>query len=102
MRKLELMMKLLVLTTVSMCAVQPASAQATFCAPTGEIEETLADLHGERLRHQRDDMDERYGGTVYVWTNQHTGTYSILINPQPGMTCIIDAGQSDRLIEYDA
>jgi len=42
------------------------------------------------------------GGIAYLWTTGNTGTYSLLINPQPGLMCMIDAGQSDRLKEVEA
>ena len=77
-----------------------AEAQGIQCAPTGIIEQQLTDDHGESLRDEREAPVP--GGMAYLWTNGFTGTYSVLINPQPGLTCLIDVGQSDRLKELEA
>lgn len=77
-----------------------AEAQGIPCAPTGVIEQQLTDDHGESLRAEREAPVP--GGMAYLWTNGLTGTYSVLINPQPGVTCIIDAGRSNRLKELEA
>ena len=77
-----------------------AEAQEVPCAPTGLIEQQLTDDHGESLRASR--AAPVPGGMAYLWTNGLTGSYSVLINPQPGLTCLIDAGQSDSLKEREA
>lgn len=77
-----------------------AEAQDIPCAPTGIIEQQLTDDHGESLRAEQEAPVP--GGMAYLWTNGLTGTYSVLINPQPGLTCLIDVGQSDRLKELEA
>lgn len=77
-----------------------AEAQGIPCAPTGVIEQQLTDDHGMKLRAEREAPVP--GGMVYLWTNGLTGTYSVLIHPQPGLTCLIDYGQSDRLREMEA
>ena len=100
MRKFQLMFGTLVLGVLSIMAVQAASAQGIPCSPTGVIEQQLADEHGEALRDEREANVP--GGVVFLWTNGSTGTYSILINPQHGMTCLIDYGQSDSLKELEA
>ena len=77
-----------------------AEAQEVPCAPTGLIEQQLTNDHGESLRDEREAPVP--GGMAYLWTNGFTGTYSVLINPEPGLTCLIDAGRSDRLKERAA
>lgn len=77
-----------------------AEAQEVPCASTGVIEQQLADDHGESLRAEREAPVP--GGMAYLWTNGMTGTYSVLINPEPGLTCIIEYGQSDRVKELEA
>lgn len=77
-----------------------AEAQGIPCAATGVIEQQLQDDHGESLRASREAPVA--GGVVHLWTNGPTGSYTVLINPEPGMTCVIDMGQSDSLKEREA
>lgn len=74
-------------------------AQEIPCAPTGIIEQQLTDDYGESLRASREAPVD--GGVVHLWTNGPTGSYTVTINPEPGMTCVIDMGQSDSLKERD-
>ena len=76
-----------------------AEAQEVLCAPTDLIEQELESTHGETLRASREANVP--GGTAQLWTNGATGTYSVLTNPEPGLTCLIDAGQDDRLKELE-
>ena len=77
-----------------------ADAQEIPCAPTGIIEQQLTDEYGESLRASREAPVA--GGVAHLWTNGPTGSYTVLINPEPDMTCIIDSGQSDRFKELQA
>lgn len=77
-----------------------AEAQGIPCAPTGVIEQQLTDDYGETLRDERPAPVP--GGTAYLWTNGATGSYTVLINPEPGLTCLLDGGQSDSLKEWSA
>lgn len=100
MRKFQMLFGTLILGVLSIMAVQAASAQGIPCAPTGVIEQQLADEYGEALRDERE--ADVPGGIAYLWTNGSTGSYTVLINPQPGMTCVIGDGQSDSLKEQEA
>lgn len=84
----------------AMAGPMRAVAQEIPCAPTGVIEQHLTDEYGESLRAEREAPVP--GGTAYLWTNGLAGTYSVLINPEPGLTCAIDSGQSDSLKELSA
>ena len=77
-----------------------AEAQGIPCAATGVIEQQLQDSRGETLRASREAPVA--GGVAHLWTNGPTGSYTVLINPEPGVTCAIEAGQSDRLKELSA
>lgn len=77
-----------------------ADAQGIPCAQTGVIEQRLQDEHGETLRASREAPVG--GGVAHLWTNGPTGSYSVLINPEPGMTCVLESGQSDTLKELSA
>ena len=75
-------------------------AQEIPCAPTGAIEKQLEAKHGKTLRASREAPVP--GGTVHLWTNGATGRYTVLINPEPGLTCVLTEGQSDTLKEWSA
>jgi len=77
-----------------------AEAQGVPCAETGVIEKQLTEDYGETLRDEQPAPVP--GGIAYLWANGSTGTYTVLIKPQPGLTCMIDTGQSDRLKEQAA
>ena len=79
---------------------QRADAQGIPCAKAGVIEQRLQDEHGETLRASREAPVA--GGVAHLWTNGPTGSYSVLINPEPGMTCVLESGQSDTLKELSA
>ena len=91
---------LLVGAIISILGSVRAEAQEIPCAPTGIIEQQLTDDHGETLRASREAPVA--GGVAHLWTNGPTGSYTVLINPEPGMTCVIDMGQSDSLKEREA
>ena len=75
-------------------------AQEIPCAATGIIEQQLSDEHGETLRASREAPVP--GGVAHLWTNGPTGSYTVLINPEPGLSCVIAAGQSDGFKELSA
>lgn len=79
--------------------IMQAEAQSIPCAPTGVMEQQLGAKYGETLRESREAPVP--GGIAHLWTNGSTGTYSVLINPQDGLTCLIDAGQSNSLKEQE-
>ena len=95
MRNYQLMFAALVLGLMAIYDGQAAYAQGIPCGPTELLEKQLSEKYGEALRDQRE--ADVPGGTVYLWANRDTGRYSILTNPMPGITCLIDAGQSDML-----
>ena len=77
-----------------------ADAQGIPCAATGVIEQQLQDEHGETLRASREATVP--GGVAHLWTNGPTGSYTVLINPEPGLSCVIASGQSDGFKELAA
>ena len=77
----------------------PASAQ--HCGPTEAIHTELTDQYGEQLQESRDDPSAP-GGVAELWVNHRTGTFTVLVYPQPGIACLVQAGQSDKLISYAA
>ena len=83
----------------------PASAQTaseqTPCGPTEAIHTALTDQYGEQLQESRDDP-RAPGGVAELWVNHRTGTFTVLVYPQPGVACIVQTGQSDKLISYVA
>lgn len=85
---------------IAMIGPMRAAAQGIPCAPTGIIEQQLTDDQGETLRASREAPVA--GGSAHLWTNGPTGSYTVLINPEPGLTCVIGMGQSDRLKELSA
>jgi hypothetical protein len=77
-----------------------ASAQTT-CGPTEEIHTALTDQYGEQLQESRD-APHVIGGVAELWSNHRTGTFTVLVYPQPGVACLVQTGQSDKLISYAA
>ena len=81
----------------------PASAQTaseqTPCGPTEAIHTALTDQYGEQLQESRDDP-RAPGGVAELWVNHRTGTFTVLVYPQPGVACLVQTGQSDKLISY--
>lgn len=77
-----------------------ADAQSIPCAETGVIEHQIEDDYGETLRAS--EAAPVPGGVAHLWTNGATGSYTMLITPEPGVTCIIGVGQSDSLKEQAA
>jgi hypothetical protein len=78
----------------------PASAQ-TSCGPTEAVHTTLTDQHGLQFQESRADPSAP-GGVAELWINHQTGAFSVLVYPQPGVACIVQTGQSDKLISYTA
>lgn len=77
-----------------------ADAQSIPCAETGVIEHQIEDDYGETLRASQEAAVP--GGVAHLWTNGATGSYTLIINPEPGVSCIIGVGQSDSLKEHVA
>jgi hypothetical protein len=42
------------------------------------------------------------GGVAELWINHLTGAFAVLVYPQPGVACLVQTGQSDKLISYAA
>ena len=78
----------------------PASAQIT-CGPTEAIHTALTDQYGEQFQESRADPSAP-GGVAELWINHQTGAFAVLVYPQPGVACIVQTGQSDKLISYTA
>jgi len=78
----------------------PASAQ-TNCGQTEAIHTALTDQYGEQLQESRDDP-RAPGGVAELWVNHRTGTFTVLVYPEPGVACLVQTGQSDKLISYEA
>ena len=78
----------------------PASAQ-TSCGPIEAIHTALTDQYGEQFFESRADSSAP-GGVVELWVNHRTGTFTVLVYPQPGVACLKQSGQSDGLISYEA
>ena len=78
----------------------PASAQTT-CGPTEAVHTTLTDQYGLELRETRRDPSSP-GGVAELWINHRTGAFAVLVYPQPGVACLVQMGQSDKLISYAA
>ena len=78
----------------------PASAQ-TSCGPIEAIHTALTDQYGEQFYESRADPSAP-GGVAELWINHRTGTFTVLVYPQPGVACLVQTGQSDKLISYAA
>ena len=78
----------------------PASAQTT-CGPIEAIHTALTDQYGEQFQESRADPSAP-GGVAELWINHRTGTFTVLVYPQSGVACIVQIGQSDKLISYAA
>ena len=78
----------------------PASAQTT-CGPIEAVHTALTDQYGEQFQESRADPSAP-GGVAELWINHQTGAFSVLVYPQPGVACIVQTGQSDKLISYTA
>ena len=76
----------------------PASAQTT-CGPTEAVHTTLTDQYGLQFQESRADPSAP-GGVAELWINHQTGAFAVLVYPQPGVACIVQTGQSDKLISY--
>jgi hypothetical protein len=78
----------------------PASAQTT-CGPTEAVHTALTDQYGEQFQESRADPSAP-GGVAELWINHRTGTFTVLVYPQSGVACLVQTGQSDKLISYAA
>ena len=78
----------------------PASAQ-TSCGPIEAIHTALTDQYGEQFYESRADPSAP-GGVAELWINHRTGTFTVLVYPQPGVACLVQTGQSAKLISYAA
>jgi len=78
----------------------PASAQ-TSCGPIEAIHTALTDQYGEQFYESRADPSAP-GGVAELWINHRTGAFAVLVYPQPGVACLVQTGQSDKLISYAA
>lgn len=99
MRKLQLFFGLLMLSVLSLLAVQTASAQTMRCGPNnGDLQAQLVERYDETIIDQQDVPN----GRAELWANDNTGTFTILFFPtgqDEAVVCIAGAGQSDDLIE---
>jgi hypothetical protein len=80
--------------------VIPASAQTT-CGPIDAVHTTLTDQYGLQFQESRADPSAP-GGVAELWINHRTGAFAVLVYPQPGVACLVQTGQSDKLISYAA
>jgi len=78
----------------------PASAQ-TSCGPIEAVHTTLTDQYGLQFQESRADPSAP-GGVAELWINHQTGAFAVLVYPQPGVACLVQTGQSDKLISYAA
>ena len=78
----------------------PASAQTT-CGTTEAVHTTLTDQYGLQFQESRA-YPSAPGGVAELWINPQTGAFAVLVYPQPGVTCLVQTGQSDKLISYAA
>ena len=78
----------------------PASAQIT-CGPIEAVHTALTDQYGLQFQESRADPSAP-GGVAELWINHQTGAFAVLVYPQPGVACIVQTGQSDKLISYTA
>ena len=78
----------------------PASAQVT-CGPTKAIHTALTDKYDLQFQESRADPSAP-GGVAELWINHRTGAFAVLVYPQPGVACLVQMGQSDKLISYAA
>ena len=77
-----------------------ASAPTT-CRPTEAVHTTLTDQYGLQFQESRADPSAP-GGVAELWINHQTGAFAVLVYPQPGVACLVQTGQSDKLISYAA
>jgi len=91
-----------ILMAIVLLLVLPIQASAqTPSGPTEAIHTALTDQYGEQLYESRDDP-RAPGGVAELWVNHRTGTFTVLVYPQPSVACLVQTGQSDKLISYAA
>lgn len=99
MRKFQLFFGLLMLSVLSLLAVQTATAQTMRCGPNnGDLQAQLVERYDETIIDQQDVPN----GRAELWANDTTGTFTILFFPAgqgEAVVCIAGAGQSDDLID---
>jgi len=76
----------------------PASAQIT-CGPIEAVHTALTDQYGLQFQESRADPSA-LGGVAELWINHRTGAFAVLVYPQPDVACLVQMGQSDKLISY--
>ena len=86
-----------ILTVAILLLSTPAVGQELLCAPTGVIEQQLEEVGTTHRASREADVP---GGMAHLWTNGATGSYTVLINPEPGLTCLLTVGQSDGFKEW--
>jgi len=91
---------LFLVISLLMPLVIPASAQTT-CGPIEAVHTTLTDQYGLQFQESRADPSAP-GGVAELWINHRTGAFAVLVYPQPGVACLVQTGQSDKLITYAA
>ena len=91
---------LFLVISLLMPLVIPASAQTT-CGPIEAVHTTLTDQYGLQFQESRA-YPSAPGGVAELWINPQTGAFAVLVYPQPGVTCLVQTGQSDKLISYAA
>ena len=69
----------------------PAVAAEPPCAPRDAIAKSLGGApHWEALTAVGETTD---GGLLEIWTNDRTGTWTVLLTTPDGRACLISAGQ---------
>jgi hypothetical protein len=63
-------------------------AQAQPCGPTGMVEKRIHDQFGESIVG----AGVVEGGTMFITTNETTGTFTIMFRRKDGMTCVVAGG----------
>jgi hypothetical protein len=70
-------------------------AQQTACGPTGQVEKRIHTDYGESIVG----AGVVNGGVMFLTSNPTTGTFTIMLRRQDGMTCVLMGGNGYATLE---
>ena len=80
---------------IELAAALLIQAQQVFCGPTGPLERTIENEHGESLVS----AGIVPGGKLFLLANPLSGTFTIILRRPGGVSCILMSGAGFTTVE---